>query len=171
MECSSLNSHLYSKNIINSPSCSCGGFESAHHFFFTCPIYRHIRTIYLSNVLQTHNTHELLYGKETATDLENEALFLKVQDFLYTRNDLTSIYELEFNVYPLSLSLPLSLSVCLSVCLCLSVFLSLSVCLSVCLSVSLSLSLSLSRKWFEFYTVHIYLLLLNAIQEMTRISF
>ena len=27
-------------------------------------------------------THELLYGKETATDLENEALFLKVQDFI-----------------------------------------------------------------------------------------
>ena len=79
---SSLNSHLYSKNIINSPSCSCGGFESAYHFFFICPIYRHTRTIYLSNVLQTYYTHELLYGKETATDLENEALFLKVQDFI-----------------------------------------------------------------------------------------
>ena len=82
MECSSLNSHLYSKNIINSPSCSCGGFESAYHFFFICPIYRHTRNIYLSDVLQTHKTHELLYGKETATDLENEALFLKVQDFI-----------------------------------------------------------------------------------------
>ena len=33
MECCSLNSHLYSKNIINSPPCSCGGFESAYHFF------------------------------------------------------------------------------------------------------------------------------------------
>ena len=32
--------------------------------------------------LQTHKTHELLYGKETATDLEKEALFLKVQDFI-----------------------------------------------------------------------------------------
>ena len=53
MECSSLNSHLYSKNIINSPSCSCGGFESAYHFFFICPIYRHTRIIYLSSVLQT----------------------------------------------------------------------------------------------------------------------
>ena len=82
MECSSLNSHLYSKNIINSPSCSCGGFESPYHFFFICPIYRHTRNIYLSDVLQTHKTHELLYGKETATDLENEALFLKVQDFI-----------------------------------------------------------------------------------------
>ena len=80
MECSSLNSHLYSKNIINSPPCSCGSFESAYHFFFFIfPIYRHTRNICLSDVLQTHNTHKLLYGKETAADLENEALFLKVQ--------------------------------------------------------------------------------------------
>ena len=82
MECSSLNSHLYSKNLINSPSCSCGGFESACHFFFICPIYKHTRNKYLSDVLQTHNRHELLYGNETATDLENEALFLKVQDYI-----------------------------------------------------------------------------------------
>ena len=40
------------------------------------------KKIYLSDVLQTHYMHELLYGKETATDLENEALFLNVQDFI-----------------------------------------------------------------------------------------
>ena len=45
MECSSLNSHLYSKNIINSPSCSCGDFESAYHFFF-----------YMSNI-QAHKNN------------------------------------------------------------------------------------------------------------------
>ena len=78
MEC---NSHLYGKSIINNPACSCGGFESGYHFFFICPIYRHKRSINLSDVFQTHNTRELLYGKETATDLENEALFLKYQDF------------------------------------------------------------------------------------------
>ena len=37
LECSLLNSHLYRKNIIESPSCSCGGFESNYivplHFF------------------------------------------------------------------------------------------------------------------------------------------
>ena len=76
MECSLLDSHLYSKNIIKSLSCSCGGFESAYRFFFICPIYRHTGNIYM----QTHKTHELLYGKETARGLENEALFLKVQD-------------------------------------------------------------------------------------------
>ena len=51
-------------------------------FLFICPIYRHRRNTYLSDVLQTHCTHELLYGKEAATDLENEALFLNVQDYI-----------------------------------------------------------------------------------------
>ena len=32
MACSSLNSDLYRKNIVPSPSCACGGFESAYHF-------------------------------------------------------------------------------------------------------------------------------------------
>ena len=70
MKYRSLTSHHYSKNSINSPSRTCGGFESAYHFFFICPIYRHTRNTYvISDVLQTYNTHELLYGKETATDL------------------------------------------------------------------------------------------------------
>ena len=51
-------------------------------FLFICPIYRHRRNTYLSDVLQTHCTHELLYGKEAATDLGNEALFLNVQDYI-----------------------------------------------------------------------------------------
>ena len=88
MERSSLNSHLYGKNIINSLSRICGGFVSAYNFFFICPIYRHTKKTYLSEVLQTHNTHELLYCKEATTDLENEALFLKVQDFIiHSKND------------------------------------------------------------------------------------
>ena len=39
MECSSLNSHLYRKNIVPIPSCACGSFESPHHYLFQCPIY------------------------------------------------------------------------------------------------------------------------------------
>ena len=33
MECSSLNAHHYRKNIVPSPTCSGGGFESTCHFF------------------------------------------------------------------------------------------------------------------------------------------
>ena len=40
------------------------------------------RETYLHNYLESHNTHELLCGKESATDLENEALFLNVQEFI-----------------------------------------------------------------------------------------
>lgn len=82
MECSSLNSHLYRKNIVPSPSCLCGGFDSAAHFFFTCPRYSIPRNRYLPNDLHNYTTHELLFGKENVPFHENKSLFLKVQDFI-----------------------------------------------------------------------------------------
>ena len=82
MECSSLNSDLFRKNIVPNPSCSCGGFESAFHFFYTCPKYTDVRNRYLSDLLPSHNVHDLLFGKENAPDNDNELLFLKVQDFI-----------------------------------------------------------------------------------------
>jgi hypothetical protein len=37
---SNLNEHLYNKNCVDSPICSCGhGIESVHHFFFACTRY------------------------------------------------------------------------------------------------------------------------------------
>ena len=82
MECSTLNAHLYRKNIVPSPSCTCGAFESPYHYFFHCQRYVNIRETYLHNYIESHNTHELLCGKESASDLENEALFLNVQEFI-----------------------------------------------------------------------------------------
>ena len=40
------------------------------------------RERYLEALLRNHTTHDLLFGKDTATDEENEALFLKVQDYI-----------------------------------------------------------------------------------------
>ncbi|MCG7879605.1 MAG: reverse transcriptase family protein, partial [Candidatus Thiodiazotropha endolucinida] len=82
MECSALNSHLYRKNIVPSPSCECGAFESPYHFLFQCTKHSAIRNTYLNNYLHNHSTHELLYGKETSTDIENESLFLNVQEYI-----------------------------------------------------------------------------------------
>ena len=82
MECSSLNSHLYRKNIVPSPSCTCGGFESPYHFFFVCPMYMGIRNRCLPQDLQNYNTRDLLFGKENANSNENEQLFAQVQDFI-----------------------------------------------------------------------------------------
>ena len=47
MQCSSLNADLYRNNIVESPSCQCGSFESAHHFLTACPRFTAERTQYL----------------------------------------------------------------------------------------------------------------------------
>ena len=73
---------FFEKNIVASRTCDCGGFESSYHFFFICPRYIGIRNTYLSNILQSHSTNEILFGKETASVNENEILFLKVQDYI-----------------------------------------------------------------------------------------
>ena len=81
MQCSALNADLYRKNIVESPSCQhCGGFESAYHIFFTCPLYAATRR-YLRANLHEYSLKDLLYGTEHGTSHENEILFLKVQDF------------------------------------------------------------------------------------------
>ena len=81
MECSSLNVHMYSKNIVPTPSCECGAFKSPYHYLFHCPRYNAIRERYLHSYLDSRNTHDLLYGKESSSDSENEVLFQNVQEF------------------------------------------------------------------------------------------
>ena len=71
MACSSINSDFYRKNIIPCSSCDCLGFESAYHFFFECPNYNVTRERYLEALLRNHT---LLFGKDTSTDEENEAI-------------------------------------------------------------------------------------------------
>ena len=45
-------------------------------------MYVNIRETYLHIYPESHNTHELLRGEESASDLENEALFLNVHEFI-----------------------------------------------------------------------------------------
>ena len=82
MQCSSLNADLYRKNIIPSPSCLCGGFKSAYHFFYVCPQLTALRERYLGDALRNHTTHELLCGKPEFTNDDVVSLFHKVQDFI-----------------------------------------------------------------------------------------
>ena len=79
MECSSLNSYLYRKNIVPSPSCSCGGFENSYHFSFTCSKYSRIRNSFLPYNLHTFHTEHLLHGRDDLSNTENEQLTLQVQ--------------------------------------------------------------------------------------------
>ena len=96
MECSSLNAHHYRKNIVPSPTCSCGGFESTYHFF-QCPNYAVTRRRYLSNYLPTLNTNQALYGKADASVVENEALFFQVQQFIIHSKRFVSSFNKNTN--------------------------------------------------------------------------
>ena len=60
LECSSLNAHLYRKNIVPELTCQCGGFESSYHFFFVCPIFVDARSRYLPASLINLTTRDLL---------------------------------------------------------------------------------------------------------------
>ena len=55
MECSSLNSHLYRKNMVPDPSCQSGGFKSPHTFIFGCPEDRAARNRYLPSDIYRYN--------------------------------------------------------------------------------------------------------------------
>ena len=78
------------KNIVPSPSCSCGDFESAYHFFFICPNYSNVRNLYLPSNLHDLNTHQLLNGKPDVPGSDNERLFCKYMILSCTREDLFS---------------------------------------------------------------------------------
>ena len=82
MGCSSLNSDLYRKNIVQSPSCSCGEFESAKHFLFTCVNHSVARERYLPRNLHSYTINDLLHRKNNLSLHENEILTLQVQDFI-----------------------------------------------------------------------------------------
>ena len=75
MECSSLNSHLYRKNIVPDPSCQCGTVLKVHiNFSFV------VLSIQLD--IYRYNAHDFLFGRDNMKDHENEALFVKVQDYI-----------------------------------------------------------------------------------------
>ena len=82
MECSSLKNNLYRKNIVPDPSCQCGGFESPHHFFFCGLKYSAARNRYLPSDIYKYNANDFLFGRDNMTDHENEALFVKIQDYI-----------------------------------------------------------------------------------------
>ena len=75
-------SDLYRKNIVQSPSCSCGEFESAKHFLFTCVNHSVARERYLPRNIHSYTINDLLHGKNNLSLHENEILTLQVQDFI-----------------------------------------------------------------------------------------
>ena len=82
LECSSLKSHLYRKNLVPEPTCQCGAFESSYHYLFVCPRYANVRERYLPENLNNYTTRDLLQGIQTNTVQENETLLENVQKLI-----------------------------------------------------------------------------------------
>ena len=82
--CSSLNSHLFSKNVIDSPLCLCGAAETVHHYFFVCPTYLNLRQILINSVSNIANPsiNLFLYGEGTLTIEANTKIFQHVQSYI-----------------------------------------------------------------------------------------
>jgi hypothetical protein len=89
MQCSSLNHHLYRKNIVDSPNCFCGSTESTAHYLFHCLLYTAQRQMYINsfNVPINLTTEILLFGSPKFVPNQNVELFLAVQFFLSVVSD------------------------------------------------------------------------------------
>ena len=82
--CSSLNQHLYSKNIIADPSCACGSVESTKHFLLQCTQFNQAR-IEMLNTLSTvciPSLNVLLYGDDNLDTHYNKLIFETVQKYI-----------------------------------------------------------------------------------------
>ena len=81
MQCSSLNQHLYRKNIVDSPNCICGLTESTTHYLFHCRRYTAQRQMCTNSINVPINltTEILLFGSPKLAPNQNVELFLAVQ--------------------------------------------------------------------------------------------
>ena len=82
MRCSALKHHLYLRNLVPDPICTCGEIESTVHFLMYCPLYTEART-YLSNSIDAPFSCDLLlYGDESKPFDFNRHVFESVQEFI-----------------------------------------------------------------------------------------
>ena len=85
MDSSSLNSHLFVRNLVDSPNCRCGDVETNTHFLLSCPIYINLRHELLDSIsvlpVQV-NTKTLLFGSTVLSDEQNSILFSLVQKYI-----------------------------------------------------------------------------------------
>ena len=84
MNSSSLNEHLFIRNLVDFPNCACGQVESTSHFFISCKKYTDLRNelMYTINCPVTIDVKLLLNGSDTLSADQNIDIFIKVQNFI-----------------------------------------------------------------------------------------
>ena len=83
-KCSALRQHLYSKNIIDNPECTCGLIEDTNHYLFVCHRFDDLRRELLNSIsgICHPNLNVLLNGDPSLSFNQNKDIFLAVQDFI-----------------------------------------------------------------------------------------
>ena len=83
-DCSALNYHLFSKNIVDSPHCACGAVETTKHYFFECQRYNEIRTIMLNELGNycVPDLNTVLFGIPTSDFNTNHRIMITVQKYI-----------------------------------------------------------------------------------------
>ena len=85
LNCSKLNSHLYSLHVLDDPACPCGSDnEDTYHYFYTCPLFTNQRQSLLWSITNFDITdwQMLLYGNSTLDFDHNAMLFRSVHDYI-----------------------------------------------------------------------------------------
>ena len=86
MDCSSLNHHLFSKIIIDSPLCICGRPETTKHYLFDCNSLRfnNLRQVMMQLISQLcePTLTALLYRVTDLSDEINRQLFIIIQEYI-----------------------------------------------------------------------------------------
>ena len=82
LQCSSLNEHLFKKNLRNDSLCVCGSIENTIHFLLHCPLYINFRNKYFNKLPCSLTEHNLLYGDDSLTSIENAYIFRQVQSYI-----------------------------------------------------------------------------------------
>ena len=89
--CSNLNNDLYNNHLSLDPYCKCGSeTEDAEHFFFNCPKIIDKRIFLFNSTRNFHplNTDKLLKEVFNLTAQENTTIFIAVQNYIKTLDDL-----------------------------------------------------------------------------------
>ena len=90
LECSSLNHHLYKKNLVDSSLCACGAPETTFHFLLSCANYNEIRQQYFSGLGHPLTVSILLCGNPEESLAVNNAIFRRVQLYIMATKRFTS---------------------------------------------------------------------------------